>query len=77
MGIHLFTSKMLSDVLEYPVEVPVKLALQSENFYISPSREKAPYYVVIITLIIKTYFSLWFLDRNLQVLHSIFFISKY
>ena len=43
MGIHLFTSKMLSDVLEYPVEVPVKLALQSENFYISPSREKAPY----------------------------------
>ena len=35
---------MLSDVLEYPVEVPDKLALQLENFYISPSREKAPYY---------------------------------
>ena len=44
MGIHLFTSKMLSDVLEYPVEVPDKLALQLENFYISPSREKALYW---------------------------------
>ena len=41
---------MLSDVLEYPVEVPVKLALQSENFYISPSREKAPYYLYVFLI---------------------------
>ena len=31
MGIHLFTSKMLSDVLEYGVEDPVKLALEIKN----------------------------------------------
>ena len=41
MGNHLFKSKKLLDVLEYGIEAPVKIALQLENFYILPSREKA------------------------------------
>ena len=49
MGIHLFKSKKLLDVLEYGIEAPVKIALQLENFYILPSREKAPYCIVYST----------------------------
>ena len=37
---------MLSDALEYGREPPVKRAVQLENFYISPSRELAPYCIV-------------------------------
>ena len=51
MGIHLFKSKKLLDVLEYGIEAPVKIALQLENFYILPSREKAPYCIYIIYII--------------------------
>ena len=52
MGIHLFKSKKLLDVLEYGIEAPVKIALQLENFYILPSREKAPYYIYMSSPII-------------------------
>ena len=42
MGIGWLTSQMVSNVLEYCQEPPINLAMQIENFYISPFREKAP-----------------------------------